>query len=346
MKVKTERIVIDANNWVRLSPHELGPLGPRQVQVETQYSYLSAGTELNLIRNAKSAGDLRDRERPLGYSLAGVVRAVGSEVTTVAVGDRVCAIGTGANHSRIVHVPESLVTRLPDSVSTRDAAPMAMLCFAFEGVRKASLLFGENVLVIGGGMMGQISAQVAAASGTNVWLVDINRFRLRLAEPYAKTLELNDGVWDTIRSVTAPIGLEAVFLCFGGDATETFYKLRPCMSQSPERIPHGRIIASGGVKITLTMADGCGNLRFISSAKAGPGYRDPAYESGVGYPSAYVPWTVKRNVEVLLAGIVRGVLNVEPLITHVHPFSKANEGYDLLMQPQPEAMALVFDYSA
>lgn len=345
MKTKTERIIMADRDWVRLSQFELEGLGARQVRIETQYSYLSAGTELNLIRNARQAGGLEGRERPLGYSLAGVVSAVGDEVTTVAVGDRVCAIGTGANHSRIVHVPESLVTRLPDAIATKDAAPMAMLCFAFEGVRKASLIFGENVLVLGGGMMGQISAQLAAASGTRVLLVDVNTFRLKLAQPYAETLELNDGVWDEIRRRTAPVGVEAVFLCFGGDATETFYKLRPCMMQSPERIPHGRLIASGGVKITLTMADGCGNLRFISSAKAGPGYRDPAYEAGHSYPSGYVPWTVQRNVEVLLAAIARGALSVKPLITHVQPFSKANAGYDLLMQPQPDAMALVFDYS-
>ncbi len=336
---------MDTADWVRLSPFELGDPGPRQVQIETQFSYLSAGTELNLIRNARSAGTVGQSERPLGYSLSGVVQAVGRDVTSVAVGDRVAAIGTGSNHSRVVLVPENLVTPIPDGVSTRAAAPMAMLCFAFEGVRKASLIFGENVLVLGGGMMGQISAQLAAASGTRVLIADSNIFRLKLAEPFAETLEMNDGVWDVIRSRTAPVGLEAVFLCFGGDATETFSRLRPCMIQSPERIPHGRLIASGGVKITLTMADGCGNLRFLSSSKAGPGYRDPSFESGHDYPSAYVPWTVKRNVAVLLSAMQREVLSIEPLITHVHPFSKANEGYDLLMQPNPEALALVFDYS-
>ena len=60
-----------------------------------------------------------DTPTPLGYSAAGVVIEVGTEVSGFSPGDRVACIGQGfASHAEYVSVPVNLAVKLPDSVST------------------------------------------------------------------------------------------------------------------------------------------------------------------------------------------------------------------------------------
>ena len=129
-------------------------LGPGRVLIRNEYSLISAGTERarvevarqGLLGKARSRPDqvkqalhsIRqvglketfdlvnsrlDQPVPMGYSCAGVVVEVASDVDDIAAGSRVAAGGAGyANHADVVSVPKNLVVRLPDSVSARQAA--------------------------------------------------------------------------------------------------------------------------------------------------------------------------------------------------------------------------------
>ena len=136
----------------------LPELGKNQIRVKTAYSFVSAGTELTAIQMGMPNFIAPVIERPLGYSLAGEVIEVGSNVTHVKPGDKVCCIGEGAYHATEVVVGQNLVVPIPKGISLREAAPAAMMCFAIGGVRKARLEFGENVLVVGAGAMGQLAS--------------------------------------------------------------------------------------------------------------------------------------------------------------------------------------------
>jgi threonine dehydrogenase-like Zn-dependent dehydrogenase len=176
-------------------------------------------------------------------------------------------------------------------------------------------------------------------------LVDTNPNRLKHTPVGAETVLGNDEGWKHIQQKFAPIGVEAVFMCLGGEATELFDKVKTLMSTSPDGISQGRIIFSGGATITLTLASTSGNLQIFSSAKAGPGYRDPAFEQGRDYPNSYVKWTVKRNMQVLLDAIARKLLVIKPLITHIYPFVDALEAYKKLAQPNTDALGVLLDYN-
>jgi len=52
---------------------------------------------------------------PTGYSAAGIVVAVGSEVDGIAVGERVACAGAGiANHAELIDVPVNLSVPIPE----------------------------------------------------------------------------------------------------------------------------------------------------------------------------------------------------------------------------------------
>jgi hypothetical protein len=116
------------------------------------------------------------------------------------------------------------------------------------------------------------------------------------------------------------------------------------MSKSPDGLCQGRVVFSGGASVTVEMASASGNLRFLSSAKAGAGYRDPVYEAGADYPIFYVRWPVRRNMEVILKAIASKKLSVKPLITHEYHYTEALGAYNKLSERNTDAMAVLLRY--
>ena len=70
----------------------------------------------------------------LGYSCAGVVAAVGSQIDEFRVGDRVACIGeTVATHAEYNAVPRTLVAPVPLNVSLEAASSSAVGAIALQG---------------------------------------------------------------------------------------------------------------------------------------------------------------------------------------------------------------------
>jgi predicted dehydrogenase/threonine dehydrogenase-like Zn-dependent dehydrogenase len=88
-----------------------------------------------------------DNLNPLGYSSSGVVLEVGKNITDIAVGDRVTCAGAGyASHAEIISVPRNLLCKIPDNVDFDDAAFTTIGAIAMQGIRRAQVLVGDNVV--------------------------------------------------------------------------------------------------------------------------------------------------------------------------------------------------------
>lgn len=123
-----------------------------------------------------------DALQPLGYSCAGVVEAVGAEVSGFAPGDRVACAGAGyANHAELVTVPENLVVRAPDELPLEKAAFATLGAIALQGVRVAAPTLGEVAVVVGLGLIGQLAVQLLRANGCRVLGVDLDPARVKQA---------------------------------------------------------------------------------------------------------------------------------------------------------------------
>ena len=192
-------------------PAPLTPAGG--VLVHNRWSLISAGTErmlveaggAGLLSTARQRPDLvkqvvdkarRDgvgatveavRSRldvaiPLGYSCAGTVVDVDPGVTEFQVGDRVACAGAGqANHAEIVGVARNLTVRVPDAVSLEDAAFVTVGAVALHGVRIADVRIGEACVVLGLGLVGQLTIQVLKAAGARVFGIDVAPDKVELA---------------------------------------------------------------------------------------------------------------------------------------------------------------------
>ena len=187
-----------------------------------------------IINTLQQAMNRLDTLMPLGYSSAGIVIDVGAEVDTISAGDRVaCAGGGYASHAQVVFVPKNLCVKIPEAVDFESAACVALGSIAMQGVRIADLALGENVVVIGLGFVGQLTAQLVKASGCNVFGVDIDADKVKLAldigadggavrgaEGLGAHGTAKDDVNSEISSFSQGLGADAVIITAASDSND------------------------------------------------------------------------------------------------------------------------------
>jgi len=299
------------------------------------------------VKEAVSAArELREAFAPLGNSSAGVVIAVGKNVTDVNVGDSVaCAGGGKANHAEAVAVPRNLVAKIPEGVSFEEAAFTTLGAIAMHGIRRAERQFGETVVILGVGLLGQLAVQIAKAAGYRVIAIDKRPERVDLAKKIGADLGLVLGKGDAEKEVlyyTNGIGADAVIIYA---ATSSSEPVNQAMKMARKK---GRIVVVGDVGMELERKVFYEKeLDFLISRSYGPGRYDPLYEErGIDYPVGYVRWTENRNMRAFLDLLGDKKIDVKPIIEAIFPIEEAGEAYGLIgSEKRPLGMLLKYDPS-
>jgi predicted dehydrogenase/threonine dehydrogenase-like Zn-dependent dehydrogenase len=292
------------------------------------------------------ADAVRHPELPLGYSSSGVVVQVGREVTDIVVGQRVACAGEGkACHSELVSVPRKLSARVPEGLSMKAAAFSTVGAIAIHAVRTAGLQIGESVGVIGVGLVGNLVAQIARASGCRVACFDLRDDRLELARKQGAGLALrvdDRSLASHVSNFTGGIGLDHVFVCAASSSSE------PINTAAELARSRGQVIVVGRVGMEVERkAFYLKELKLLMTRSLGPGRYDPVYEEqGVDYPLEYVRWTLNRNMEAFMALVSSGQIDVESLVGGEYPLSSAAEAYGSLETQSKTAVLLRYEGSS
>ena len=187
-----------------------------------------------------------------GHEFSGVVTKLGEGVDSVQVGDRVSGITsfstcgkcinckTGktniCQHKKLIGywydgafanyivIPEINVQKLPDNVTFHEGAVLEPLCCAIEAVIELTRVKPEDlVVVMGPGLIGQLTAQLAQLCGGRVVIVGTNQDRSRLAQAtalgihQAVNLETDD-LAKIVNEMSDGLGADIVFECSGAAA--------------------------------------------------------------------------------------------------------------------------------
>jgi predicted dehydrogenase/threonine dehydrogenase-like Zn-dependent dehydrogenase len=350
------RRVIDRTGKVTVVELPEPHVGPTQILIQTHFTLISSGTESSTLsktptelvkqtlsdpwmRNAVkgtllSAGPSQTGRRvwnelllprPIGYSGAGRVLSLGSEVEGFNVGDKIAFAAHG--HAELAAPHINHVAAVPESVDLRHAAFVTVGAIALHSIRRAELQIGEVVVIFGLGLVGQLCAQIAKAAGCVVIGVEVNQDRNDVAFAAGIDRVVNPAREDLVRRImdlTGKRGVDATIICASSKSNEIIN-----LSTEITR-KQGRIVLVGYVGLDIHPKNFLYQELDIRYSRAyGPGSYDNSYEKGrVSYPFGYVRWTEQRNLEEVIRLIASGALKVEPLIDEVYPLARVQEAFD------------------
>jgi NADPH2:quinone reductase len=161
-----------------------------------------------------------------GGECAGIVRAVGAGVTTVAPGDRVAATVIHGAFVEQICVPEIAVIKLPDEVGFEvGAATLLTYATTYHAlVDRAQLAAGDKLLVLGAaGGVGIAACELGALLGARVIAAASTDDKLAFCREHGATEGINyatSDLKDRLKALTSGNGVDVVYDPIGGPLAE------------------------------------------------------------------------------------------------------------------------------
>jgi D-xylulose reductase len=267
----------------------------------------------------------------LGHEAAGTVTEVGSAITKIKVGDRVCMepgipnfesnetlTGVynldpdvkfwatppyhGVLRPSVIH-PAALTFKLPDNVSFAEGAMIEPVSVGMHSVVKARPVIGDIAVVIGAGTIGMVTALCAIAGGcSKVIILDVVDEKLKLAQTLGPITGVNPKNEDSIKRVkelTDGVGANIVFECSGNEKAA---------STAVDLLAPGGTLVHVGIPLSPISYD-------VSKAIS----KEIRVENVFRYRNVY-----PRAINLISSG----KLNLKPLITDNFSFDESIKAFD------------------
>jgi len=167
---------------------ELPDLRPGDILTETLYTCISPGTDLRVLSGvAEAVGRF---PFVIGYSNIGRIISRGTGVDLpegTLVFTRGVRSGPGVNFlwgSQTAHcvLSASDAIQIPEGVDIAEACLTKLAAICYHGVRQSRPFLGEKAVVIGLGIIGQISARLHQSGGAKVIALDRSKHRVAIAK--------------------------------------------------------------------------------------------------------------------------------------------------------------------
>ena len=224
------------------------PLGPHDVRIAL-HTVGICGSDLHYYQHGGIGPYIVREPMILGHEASGTIVEVGSAVTNLAAGDRVCMepgipdpnsratrLGIynldpavrfwatppvhGCLRTTAVH-PAAFTFKLPDNVSFAEGAMVEPLAVGMHGANKARIRAGDIAVVIGAGPIGMVTALAALAGGcSRVFVSDVQTPKLELAAKYSGVTPVNvreQNLAEVVREATEGWGADIVFEASGNE---------------------------------------------------------------------------------------------------------------------------------
>jgi L-iditol 2-dehydrogenase len=277
----------------------------------------------------------------IGHETAGVVEAVGKNVTRVKVGDRVavgadvpcgqckwCRNGLGNNcainyaigyqipgsFAQYMKLPrlvleEGPVTPFSDALSFDVAALAEPLACAINGLEICNMGLGKTVVILGLGPIGCMLIDLARRMGaTKVIAVQRSKLRMEIAKAYDADVYIATEEEDVVARCLEETDGD------GPDIVLTSCGSVEAHEQAIEMVAH-----RGVVNLFGGLSKGARPLSVLSNT--------------IHYKECFVTGShgcVPRHHETAVKLLEIGAVRVEPLITHRYPLSQINEAIETM----------------
>jgi 2-desacetyl-2-hydroxyethyl bacteriochlorophyllide A dehydrogenase len=349
--VSFRQVIVPSPNQAEL--REMSPpsiarddLPPRGIAIRAEWSFISAGTE-GAIYSGKEPAAFRPGSwcaypTPIGYAHVGTITEAGNEVAKfrpdLAVGTRVFTFEHHQSHAWIADVREKFVAAVPKTLDPQIAAASRMAGVATSAILAADVRAGATVAIFGLGTVGNIAAQSFAARGCRVIGVDPVAFRRDLAKRCGIALvagekpsaaDTKQQILDLTGGRGADISVDAV-----GHSSVVLEALAVTSSL-------GQLVLLGSPRVPvqgdLTALLSDVHLRMIT-VRGALEWSLPTY--------ATMPNQMSQlgKQQMIFDWIERGLLKLEPLISHRIKPEQIGEAYEGLLHRPQEYVGVLIDW--
>jgi predicted dehydrogenase/threonine dehydrogenase-like Zn-dependent dehydrogenase len=350
-------------------------LASGMVLVKSHFSVISAGTESSTVTTARmnylgkarekpqqlqqvlesltTKGPLQtyravmkklDAHSPLGYSVAGEVVDVAPDVRGFSRGDLVACGGAGyANHSEYVAVPSNLCVRLPAAADVKAAAYNTVGAIALQGIRQADLRLGETCVVVGLGLLGQLTCLMLRASGIRTVGVDVLPEAVAVARANCVDAAFTTdepALEQKIEEFTEGLGADAVIIT-AGTSSDAPINLAGRVARKK-----GKVVVVGWIGTKFDQDTYYKKeLDVRLSCSYGPGRYDINYEErGIDYPAGYVRWTENRNMRAFQEMLHSGKVDLGYVTTHTFTLDEAPDAFEMILKHKEPYLGILIQY--
>jgi D-xylulose reductase len=325
-----------------------GELALREIDLPTQvgtndvkiaiHTVGVCGSDVHYYTHGKIGPFVVNAPMVLGHEAAGTVVEIGSNVTNLKVGDRVCMepgipdansrasrLGMynvdpavqfwatppvhGVLTAQVVH-PAAYTFKLPDNVSFAEGAMIEPFAVGLQAAQKAKIAPGDVGVVVGAGPIGIMIALAALAGGcATVVIADLSAEKLAIAGQYPGIVPVDirsQNVKDVVDGITEGWGADVVFEASGSPKAwgSLLDYLRP-----------GGCVVVVGLPVEPTPIDWS-----LASTK------EARFETVFRYAHQY-----PRAIQMMGSGKV----DLKPLISETYPFEKSIEAFDRAAEGRP-----------
>ncbi|MEK7474702.1 MAG: zinc-binding alcohol dehydrogenase [Candidatus Coatesbacteria bacterium] len=338
--MRIREVVVTGQRQVELQEREvdLSP-GPGQVLIETEKTFISAGTELANYM-ARDAGVFRPGNWCAypwrsGYGNVGIVREAGAGVKRAKVGQRVLSYG---NHASFVRydAESNLVFPVPEGLDSGVAASSRMAGVAMTSIILAEIKGAPWVVVFGLGAVGNLAAQGFALRGCRVIGVDPVPERRALAERCGLS-HTAGGTADEVRARVKEITGGAM-AGITVDAVGHSDVIREALAVTA---PFGQHVILGSPRVpvegNLTAAFADIHVRFLT-VRGALEWCLPIYPGPTPGMSQF------EKQDMIFEWLARGSLKLNPLISHRLRPEKIKDAYEGLECDKATFTGVVLDW--
>lgn len=327
------RIVFTPSGGAELGLIQLADPSPGEILVRIRKTQVSAGSERNAYEMSRSG------DASVGYTAVGVIEDVGSSVNDYEPGERVLIISP---HQGADLVDVGTVTswsgyagRIPDNVTDAQATFAVLGDVAVHGVRRAKPYLGESVAVFAQGLVGQLTTYFAARAGAYpVIAIDLLDERLEHSRRMGATHTINASREDAV---------QAVHDLTGGGARAVFM-----VARNPAVFADCLKAAARGATVCLSGSPP-GTVEIALQPEVLRHELDILGNYSLDYPPEpyhRFQWTRPANRAYVFDLIARGELNVDHLVTHDVPYSRAPEIYEMIACGPEGWLGVLFDWTS
>ncbi len=262
-----------------------------------------------------------------GQRCIGIIQEMGSAVPNFKVGDRVYlgawamrldpadGLSGGGAHSSHAVSHYSRALPIPEGVKTEEAALATLAAVSQVGLELTPPRLGDLAVVIGQGIVGQMSAQLARQLGAYVVTSDLIEQRVALSQQYSADLAVNPQVED-LANIVRRLSQEGADLVVDTSGNSNLFASDLGLLKTP-----GKLCLQGYFPEPIQVDFHDAHLKRAT----------------VAFPWGFDLSGVRRSLQLLQLRR----LTIGPLITHRIPASQALDAYKLLLEHPEEILGMV-----